>query len=43
MNVSAGTTMAAMLVACGVAVTVIAQQQKPAPTGYDDTPKQPNV
>ena len=42
MNVSAGTTMAAMLVACGVAVTVIAQQQKPAPTGYDDTPKQPN-
>jgi hypothetical protein len=41
MTFSAGTTMAAALVACGMAATLIAQQ-KPAPTGYDDTPKQPN-
>ena len=40
MTFSARTKTAAVLVVCGLAATLIAQQ--PAPTGYTDTPLQPN-
>lgn len=43
MTFSARTKMAVVLAGCGLAATLIAQQPpQPAPTGYTDTPKQPD-